>query len=128
MPHTQTEPELELATSPVPIEETLAARRAKRQAILARYAGVASVDTTEAIPSPGPSSAVQPPPPSAEVSDPQSQRRSVIGENGTGPVVPDPSVASSCESFRVPFSEIHPEICDIRPPRVPICIASAGHI
>ena len=99
-PHTQPEPELELATSPVPIEVTLAARRAKRQAILAKYAGVASVNTTEASPSPGPSSAVQPPPPSAEVSDPQSQRRSIVGENGVGLVSRDPSAASSRESPR----------------------------
>lgn len=102
-PHTQTEPELELATSPVPFEVTLAARRAKRQAILAKYAGVASVNTTEASPSPGPSSAVQPPPSSAEVSDPQSQRRSVVGQNGAGPVAPEPSAPSSCEPFLRPF-------------------------
>ncbi|KAI0045784.1 hypothetical protein FA95DRAFT_90255 [Auriscalpium vulgare] len=53
-------PELELATSPVPVELTLAARRAKRQAILAKYAGVASVNTTDASPSPGPSIAESP--------------------------------------------------------------------
>ncbi len=94
---TQPEPELELATSPVPIEVTLAARRAKRQAILAKYAGVASVNTTQASPSPGPSSAVQPPPPSAVVSDPQSQRHSIIGENGVGPTSRDQSVDPSSE-------------------------------
>jgi len=92
---TQPEPELELATSPVPIEVTLAARRAKRQAILAKYAGVASVNTTQASPSPGPSSAVQPPPPSAVVSDPQSQRHSIIGENGVGSTSRDQSVDPS---------------------------------
>jgi hypothetical protein len=108
-PHTQPEPELELATSPVPIEVTLAARRAKRQAILAKYAGVASVNTTEASPSPGPSSAVQPPPPSAEVSDPQSQRRSIVGENGAGPVSRDPSAASSREPSRAHFPKVFPE-------------------
>jgi serine/threonine-protein kinase PRP4 len=91
-PPAQPELELELATSPVPIDVALAARRAKRQAILARYAGVASVNTTEASPSPGPSSAVQPPPPSAEVSDPQSQRHSIVGENDTGVVSRDQSV------------------------------------
>jgi len=74
---------------------TLAARRAKRQAILAKYAGVASVNTTEASPSPGPSSAVQPPPPSAEVSDPQSQRHSIVGENGAASVSRDPSAGPS---------------------------------
>ena len=95
---TQPGPELELATSPVPIEVTLAARRAKRQAILAKYAGVASVNTTQASPSPGPSSAVQPPPPSAVVSDPQSQHHSVIGENGVGSTSRDQSVDPSSES------------------------------
>ena len=92
---TRPEPELELATSPVPIEVTLAARRAKRQAILAKYSGVASVNTTQASPSPGPSSAVQPPPPSAVVSDPQSQRHSVVGENGVESTSRDQSVDPS---------------------------------
>jgi serine/threonine-protein kinase PRP4 len=95
---TQPETELELATSPVPVEVTLAARRAKRQAILAKYAGVASVNTTEASPSPGPSSAVQPPPPSAVVSDPQSQRHSIIGENGVGPTSRDQSMGPLSKS------------------------------
>jgi hypothetical protein len=94
---TQPGPELELATSPVPIEVTLAARRAKRQAILAKYAGVASVNTTQASPSPAPSSAVQPPPPSAVVSDPQSQRHSIIGDNGVGSTSRDQSVDPSSE-------------------------------
>ncbi len=102
-PSAQPELELELATSPVPIELTFAARRAKRQAILAKYAGVASVNTTEASPSPGPSSAVQPPPPSAVVSDPQSQRHSIVAENGAGPASRDMSVGPSRESSRVLF-------------------------
>ena len=128
-PHTQPEPELELATSPVPVEVALAARRAKRQAIIAKYVGIASVNTTEASPSPGPSSAVQPPPPSAEVSDPQSQRRSIVGENGAGPVSRDPSAPSSRESSsRTPFREVYPEIYNVRTPRVSICIAGSGHI
>jgi hypothetical protein len=100
---TQPGPELELATSPVPIEVTLAARRAKRQAIIAKYAGIASVNTTQASPSPGPSSAVQPPPPSAVVSDPQSQRHSVIGENGVGSTSRDQSVDPSSESSQILF-------------------------
>ena len=97
-PSAQPELELELVTSPVPIELSLAARRAKRQAILAKYAGVTSVNTTEASPSPGPSSAVQQPPPSAVVSDPQSQRHSVVVENGAGPASRDMSVVPSRES------------------------------
>jgi serine/threonine-protein kinase PRP4 len=92
---TQPEPELELATSPVPMQIALAARRAKRQAILAKYAGVASVNTTEASLSPGPSSAVQPPPPFAVVSDPQSQHHSIIGENGMASPPRGPSRESS---------------------------------
>ncbi|KAI0312330.1 hypothetical protein OF83DRAFT_667365 [Amylostereum chailletii] len=47
--------ELELSTSPVPVEVALAARRAKRQAILAKYTGVSSVNSTGASPSPAPS-------------------------------------------------------------------------
>lgn len=38
--------ELDLPPSPPPVEDILAARRAKRQAILAKYTGVASVSTT----------------------------------------------------------------------------------
>jgi hypothetical protein len=72
---TQPGPELELATSPV----------------------------TQASPSPGPSSAVQPPPPSAVVSDPQSQRHSVIGENGVGSTSRDQSVDPSSESSQLLF-------------------------
>jgi serine/threonine-protein kinase PRP4 len=97
-PSTQPDAEIELTTSPVPVEVTLAARRAKRQAILAKYAGVASVNTTEASPSPGPSSAVQPPPPSAVVSDPQSQRHSIIGENGVGSTSRDQSAGPLSKS------------------------------
>jgi len=100
---TQPELELELATSPVLIEVTLAARRAKRQAILARYAGVSSVNTTEPSPSPGPSSAVQPPLPSAVVSDPQSQRHRIIGENGAGSISRDQSAGPSRTSLPVVF-------------------------
>ncbi|KAH9930871.1 kinase-like domain-containing protein [Fomitopsis serialis] len=47
----------------VSVEETLAARRAKRQAILAKYAGTTSAALSQGVsPSPGPSSAVEPPP------------------------------------------------------------------
>lgn len=103
-PLTQPEPELELATSPVPMQEALAARRAKRQAILAKYAGVASVNTTEASVSPVPSSAVQPPPQSAVVSDHQSQRHSIIGENGVASLPRDPSAGPSREFSHVLLS------------------------
>ena len=57
---TPVEMELDLAPSPLPVEDILAARRAKRQAILAKYTGAASVNTSIS-PSPGPSSAAQPP-------------------------------------------------------------------
>lgn len=53
--------DLEIPTSPTPVEDILAARRAKRQAILAKYKGLESIATSVSS-SPGPSSAVQPPP------------------------------------------------------------------
>ena len=65
---TVVEMELDLAPSPPPVEDILAARRAKRQAILAKYTGVASVNTSVS-PSPGPSSAAQPPIHSLSVSN-----------------------------------------------------------
>ncbi|KAH9842435.1 kinase-like protein [Rhodofomes roseus] len=69
--------ELELTTSPPPVEETLAARRAKRRAILAKYAGIASAALSQGVsPSPGPSSAVEPPPTSPAVSNTASQSHS----------------------------------------------------
>lgn len=64
--------ELDLAPSPPPVEDILAARRAKRQAILAKYAGVASLNTSVS-PSPGPSSAAQPPTHSVSVSNRPSE-------------------------------------------------------
>lgn len=80
------EVELDLPTSPPPVEETLAARRAKRQAILAKYAGIASTTLSQGVsPSPGPSSAVEPPPASPFVSNVVSQSHSVAGT----PDIPD---------------------------------------
>lgn len=77
------EMELELPSSPPPVELTLAERRAKRQAIIAKYAGSASISASQgASPSPGPSSAVEPPPPVATVSDPVSRTHSVTGTPG----------------------------------------------
>lgn len=73
--------ELELPSSPPPVAETLAARRAKRQAILAKYAGIASTDQA-ATPSPGPSSAVEPPPATPDVSNFPSQAQSTVGTPG----------------------------------------------
>ncbi|KZT74096.1 kinase-like protein [Daedalea quercina L-15889] len=68
------EPELELTTSSTSVEETLAARRAKRQAILAKYAGISSAALSQGVsPSPGPSSAVEPPPTSPALSNTASQ-------------------------------------------------------
>ncbi|KAG6840045.1 hypothetical protein C0991_009391 [Blastosporella zonata] len=64
--------ELDIPQSPPPVEDRMAARRAKREAIRAKYNGVASVD---AIPSP--SSAVQPPTPSSHVSDPVTRAPSI---------------------------------------------------
>jgi hypothetical protein len=128
VPSAQPEPELELVTSPVPVELTLTARRAKRQAILAKYAGVASVNTTEASPSPGPSSAVQQPPPSAVVSDPQSQHHSIVGENGAGPASRDMSMGPPRESSGASLLLITLTILcdsDTRSTRVSVSIAAA---
>lgn len=80
--------ELEIPTTPPPVENILAARRAKRLAILAKYSGVASVDAT-----PSPSSAVQPPTTSSHVSDPVTRALSV---NGT----PGPSGIDSTKSMK----------------------------
>ncbi|THG97632.1 hypothetical protein EW026_g4406 [Hermanssonia centrifuga] len=79
------------------VEETLAARRAKRQAILAKYAGTTSITTSQtASPSPGPSSVVEPPPVSS-VSDAPSQPYSV-------PATPGVSSASAYASKRETIS------------------------
>lgn len=83
--------ELDLPSSPPPIEDTLAARRARRQAILAKYAGIAS-SSAGPTPSPGPSSAVEPPPATPDVSNFPSQDPSV---NGT----PGPRAESAGQSF-----------------------------
>lgn len=73
-PPPKPEPELELSTSPLSVEQTLAARRAKRQAILAKYAGISSAALSQGVsPSPGPSSAVEPPPTSPALSNTASQ-------------------------------------------------------
>ncbi|KAI0355187.1 kinase-like protein [Trametes cingulata] len=75
--------ELDLPPSPPPVEETLAARRARRQAILAKYAGIASSNASQGpTPSPGPSSAVEPPPATPDVSNYPSQAQSVAGTPG----------------------------------------------
>ncbi|OJT01986.1 Serine/threonine-protein kinase prp4 [Trametes pubescens] len=75
--------DLDLPPSPPPIEDTLAARRAKRQAILAKYAGSASSNVSQGpTPSPGPSSAVEPPPATPDVSNFPSQAQSAVGTPG----------------------------------------------
>lgn len=82
--------EIDILPSPPPVEETLAQRRARRQAILAKYAGSASANLSQA-PSPSPrpeqgtSSAVhQPPLSTVPVADlASSQPHSVIGMPGT---------------------------------------------
>ncbi|KAF9481290.1 kinase-like protein [Pholiota conissans] len=68
--------DLDIPTSPTPVEDVLAARRAKRLAILAKYNGLTSV-TTSASSSPGPSSAVQPPTPSLPSSNPITQTQPI---------------------------------------------------
>lgn len=68
----EAEMELELPPSPPPVEDILAARRARRQAILAKFIENASV-TTSVSPSPGASSAAQPPTPASAISNPVNQ-------------------------------------------------------
>jgi serine/threonine-protein kinase PRP4 len=81
----EVEMDLEIPSSPPPIESTLAARRAKRQAILAKYAGTASVDTNVS-PSPGPNSAVPrahtPSATSNPISKTNSRNESPVPQNG----------------------------------------------
>ncbi|KAI0927771.1 hypothetical protein AcV7_009483 [Taiwanofungus camphoratus] len=81
-PQLRSEPdiELDLSTSPPPVEQTLAARRARRQAILAKYTGIASTALSPGVsPSPGPSSAVEPPTTIVSISNLVSQTHSVDG-------------------------------------------------
>ncbi|KAI0823829.1 kinase-like protein [Trametes gibbosa] len=75
--------DLDLVPSPPPVEDTLAARRARRQAILSKYAGISSANNTqEPTSSPGPSSAVEPPPATPDISNLPSQAQSVAGTPG----------------------------------------------
>ncbi|KNZ77914.1 Serine/threonine-protein kinase PRP4 like protein [Termitomyces sp. J132] len=84
------EMELDLPLSPPPVEDLMAARRAKREAIRAKYNGVESVDAT-----PSPSSAVQPPPLSSNVSDAVTRAPSISGT----PVTPAPNTTSRRDSM-----------------------------
>lgn len=70
--------ELELAPSPPPVEDVLAARRARRQAILAKYPDASSTADVS-----GSSSAAQPPTKISSFSDPLSQKHmvSVVGHS-----------------------------------------------
>ena len=75
-PQKEPEPEMELEipTTPPPVEETLAARRAKRLAILAKYSNQPTPDNSNTgTPLPETSSAVPPPPSTVSVSDHLSQ-------------------------------------------------------
>ena len=69
-PEPQLEMDIDISTSPPSVEETLAARRARRQAIMAKYAGL---DSNAASPSPGPTSAIEPPHAPPAVSDTVTQ-------------------------------------------------------
>ncbi|KAF8548130.1 hypothetical protein OG21DRAFT_803912 [Imleria badia] len=83
------EPELELEMDVAASEDaSRAVRRARRQAILAKYVGIAS-NTQSVSPSPGPPcSAVQPPQPVSSISDLPSQPHSAVDP----PVAPGESV------------------------------------
>jgi len=68
------EMELEISTTPPPVETTLAARRARRLAILAKYSNQPTPDASNTgTPLSGTSSVVLPPPSSISVSDNLSQ-------------------------------------------------------
>ncbi|KAH8117641.1 kinase-like domain-containing protein [Phellopilus nigrolimitatus] len=82
----ETEMELELDTAPKPVEETISERRARRQAIRAKYTGIASAALSvneAASPSPGLSSAVSQPPPTPSASDLVSQNHSAAATPDT---------------------------------------------
>ncbi|KAL0566411.1 U4/U6 small nuclear ribonucleoprotein prp4 [Marasmius crinis-equi] len=88
--------ELEIPPSPPPVEDTLASRRARRQAIMAKYAGIASAGGSAGQPS-GQNSATQEHPPSTVSNEDSNPNR--VPENGTNGVVskrgslsPSPSV------------------------------------
>ena len=100
----ENEPELELVieSEPKPIEETLAERRARRQAIRAKYVGISSAVLTNgsgASPSPVPSSAVLQPPLSPAVSNPISRTHSSTATPGVLDVSAAPSKRVSSVSY-----------------------------
>ncbi|RDB19227.1 Serine/threonine-protein kinase prp4 [Hypsizygus marmoreus] len=92
-PEPEPEMELDLPVSPPPVEDILAARRAKRLAILAKYSGVASGDAT-----PSPSSAVQPPSTSSHESDLVPRAPSISG-------TPAPSRSNSTKAVEASTSK-----------------------
>jgi len=102
-PGPQSEMDLELNTSDN--EEALCkARRVRRQAIMAKYTGIASVGTQSVSPSPGPSSADQPPPPLSSISNLQSQLHSstvALGAPGSSsdPILQTNGIARTCLFF-----------------------------
>ncbi|KXN83407.1 hypothetical protein AN958_01456, partial [Leucoagaricus sp. SymC.cos] len=73
-PEPEPEMELEIPATPPPVEDLIAARRAKRQAILAKYSGLASANAS---PSPIPPNSAEPPPESPAVSRSVSQPQDV---------------------------------------------------
>ncbi|KAF9268367.1 kinase-like protein [Marasmius fiardii PR-910] len=82
--------ELDIVPSPPPIEETLAGRRARRQAILAKYAGIASTSDSVSQPS-GQNSATQEHPPSS-FSNKDSNLSRPPEEGANGSLSPTPSL------------------------------------
>jgi serine/threonine-protein kinase PRP4 len=78
--------EIDLPHSPPPVEDVLAARRAKREAIRLKHLGINSVNTSVS-PSPGPSSAVQPLPSRLHVSN-------LVSQNSHSEQTPEPHTGS----------------------------------
>ena len=123
--------ELELTTSPPPVEQTLAARRAKRQAILAKYAGISSAALSQGVsPSPGPSSAVEPPPTSPAISNTASQSHSPRTTPALIDAIRSVSVSASgmiSESLTCPTNPSHEFDC-ARQARVCVSVSDTRYI
>lgn len=93
---------MDIPPSPPPMEDILAARRAKRQAILAKYAGTSSISASVSS-GPGPSSAAQSPVPDSSNLVPQSQRAGVNGHE-PGNVSKSSEFCSNSDTFSLTVS------------------------
>ena len=103
------EVELEISTTPPPIEATLAVRRAKRLAILAKYSNQPTPDPSNTgTPLSGTSSAVPPPPSTISVSDNLSQLNRAEPHTPLSATTPAFDCESSSSLLFLRLSLIHP--------------------